>query len=307
MATANSVLKIAAGEIGYNRWNDPNPGTKYGRWYAELTKSPYFGQSGVPYCAMFVAWCLAQAGQSCSGMPTAAVVTAYNGAKNAGLVRANKQDAQPGDLVCFNWGDGGSAYDHIGFVEKNCGTYIQTIEGNTTSGMSGSQGNGGGVYRRTRNWGVVQAIIRVPYDGQATPAPTPSAPSTSTTTTTSTKLAVDGQVGPATVREWQRQRGTTVDGVISGQSTSDKAAHQNINAIQYGSGGSQLVRSVQSFLTARGYKVTADGYLGKKTVTAIQQWMRDKLGYTKHAIDGICGPNTAANIQNALNAGAFRG
>lgn len=300
MATASRVLSIAAGEIGYSRWSDPNPGTKYGRWYAEITKSPYFGQSGVPYCAMFVAWVLNQAGQSCPGMPTAAVLTEYNAAKKAGILRSNKKDAQPGDLVIFDWGDGGKAQDHIGFVEKNCGSYIQTIEGNTSSGTSGSQGNGGGVYRRTRNWGVVYAIVKVPYDGVNTGAGT-------STNTGGGKIEVDGHIGPATTRAWQSQRGTVVDGIISGQSLTDKAAHERINSIQYGSGGSDLVRSVQKFVNSKGYSVTVDGYLGKNTVTAIQKWMRDKLGYKKHAIDGICGPNTAANIQNAINAGAFRG
>lgn len=302
MATANSVLKIASGEVGYDRWNDPNPGTKYGRWYAELTKSSYFGQSGVPYCAMFVAWCLAQAGQSCPGMPTAAVLSAYNGAKSAGIVLSNKKDARPGDLVIFNWGDGGKVQDHIGFVELNKGSYIQTIEGNTTSGTSGSQGNGGKVARRTRNWGVVYAIIRVPYDGSTTSSST----SSSTTTTTSNKLEVDGYIGSKTVREWQSQRGTTVDGIISGQDESDKAALERVEAVEYGKGGSTLVKSVQKMMNAKGYSLTVDGYMGKNTVKAIQQWMRDKLGYKKHAIDGIIGPNTACNIQNALNAGKFR-
>lgn len=166
MATANQVLSIAAKEIGYTAGGDPQTGTKYGRWYADITRSPYFGQTGVPYCAMFVAWCLNQAGQSAPGMPTAAVQTAYNAARNAGALRSNKKDAQPGDLVVFNWGDGGKLEDHIGFVEKNYGSYIQTIEGNTTSGNAGSQGNGGGVYRRTRNWGVVYGIIKVPYSNK---------------------------------------------------------------------------------------------------------------------------------------------
>lgn len=48
-----NVLQVAAKELGYSRWNDPKNGTKYGRWYAELTHSPYFGSNGVPYCAMF--------------------------------------------------------------------------------------------------------------------------------------------------------------------------------------------------------------------------------------------------------------
>ena len=61
MATASEVLRIAAGEIGYSRWTDPQPGTKYGRWYAQSHGS-YYGASGVPFCAMFVSWVMSRAG-----------------------------------------------------------------------------------------------------------------------------------------------------------------------------------------------------------------------------------------------------
>lgn len=297
MATASKVLSIAAGEIGYIALQDPEKGSKYGRYFAEKLNQSWLAASStaVPWCALFASWCLDQAGQSCSGMPTASCATALSGAKKAGLVRSNKKDAKAGDLVLFDWNGNGQP-DHIGIVEKNCGSYIQTIEGNTSSGNSGSQSNGGGVYRRTRNWGYVLAIIAVPYDGQS-----------SGSASSSGKLAVDGYVGPATVKEWQKQRGTTQDGVISGQSASDKAAHERINAIRYGSGGSLLVESLQSFLTEQGYTVTVDGYMGKNTVKALQKWMREKLGYKKHAIDGILGEYTAYNVQNALNSGAFKG
>nr|MCW1079565.1 CHAP domain-containing protein [Streptococcus anginosus] len=75
-------------------------------------------------------------------------------------------NAQAGDLVCFDW-DGDGVADHVGFVERNYGSYYQTIEGNTSSGASGSQSNGGGVYRRTRNLGSVIAVIRPEYTGDS--------------------------------------------------------------------------------------------------------------------------------------------
>ena len=303
MATANDVLRIAANEIGYSRWTDPANGTKYGRWYADLTKSPYFGTNGVPYCAMFVAWVLAQANQSCPGMPTAACVTALNGARNAGIIRSNKKDARPGDLVLFDW-DGGLP-DHIGIVEVNKGSYIQTIEGNTSSGNSGSQSNGGGVYRRTRSWSTVHSIIAVPYSGSgsgtATPSPAPS---------TSAKLTVDGYIGKDSVSELQRQIGTPIDGVISSQDIGNKKYMPNVTSITWGGQGSQLVVGLQKFLVRKGYSVGAsgaDGLMGKNTVIAIQQFLRKDCGYVKHAIDGYLGPDTAANTQNALNAGKFKG
>ena len=57
------------------------------------------------------------------------------------------------------------------FVEVNYPDqyYMQTIEGNTSSGYSGSQSNGGGVYRRTRSYSSIIGVIR-PYE-DSTPQP----------------------------------------------------------------------------------------------------------------------------------------
>ena len=54
--TAQNVLAWAAGEIGYTRWDDPEEGSKYGRWYAKK-HGAYYGTSGVPFCAMGASWC----------------------------------------------------------------------------------------------------------------------------------------------------------------------------------------------------------------------------------------------------------
>lgn len=157
-------------------------------------------------------------------------------------------------------------------------------------------------------YGILTAF-GITSNGVTTPsAPSvPAQPAAPSTSAPSTKLEVDGHVGPATVKELQSQLGTAVDGVISWQSTTDRAAHERINAITYGSGGSDVVLALQNFLRKKGYNISADRYLGKNTVTALQRWMRDSLGYKKHAIDGILGQYTAYNLQNALNAGAFRG
>lgn len=37
MGTPNDVLRIAVGEIGYYAPDDPQPGSKYGRWMADVT------------------------------------------------------------------------------------------------------------------------------------------------------------------------------------------------------------------------------------------------------------------------------
>lgn len=170
MASANKVLSIAAGEVGYSRWDDPQAGTKYGRAFAEKVGDPYYGNSGILYCCMFVWWVLDQAGMTVPGMPTASCTALRNACANAGLI-VPKMSAQPGDIVIFDWpGSRDGANDHVGFVELNRSTYIQTIEGNTSSGASGSQDNGGVVARRTRDWSVVQDVIRPVY-GSDKPLP----------------------------------------------------------------------------------------------------------------------------------------
>lgn len=121
------------------------------------------------------------------------------------------------------------------------------------------------------------------------------------------RLKVDSWIGPDSVTEWQEQRGTVVDGVISGQHRSNEGVLPHLTSVTWeGDGESALVKSVQRMLRDAGYDVKADGHLGPKTITALQQWMRDVCGYRKHAINGVLDENTAYNIQNALNAGKFR-
>lgn len=159
----NNLLAIAAGEVGYSRWDDPEQGTKYGRWYAEQVGDSYFATNGVPYCAMFVSWVFAQAGQDMPGLPSAScsvIVRANRGTSR----QVSKYDAQPGDVVLFDWdSSAGNGADHVGIVELNRGGYLQTIEGNTSKGTAGSQGNGGYVARRTRNYADVYAVYRPDY------------------------------------------------------------------------------------------------------------------------------------------------
>lgn len=299
--TASDVLAKARTQIGYSRWTDPEQGTIYGRWYAKDHGS-YYGTNGVPYCAMFVSWVFAQVGATCAGLPEAYCPYILNKAKSAGKVRSNKKDAQPGDVVLFDWG-GDGVCDHVGIVEKNYGSYIQTIEGNTSSGSSGSQSNGGGVYRRTRAWSSVKAVVRPNYGSASTGGSTTSKPSTGT----STRLKVDSYIGKDSTKEWQRQLGTPVDGVISGQVSSNKKYLERLTSINWDATSSQMVMALQKKLNAYGnYGLVVDGYLGYKTVIALQKWLRSFCGYVRHAIDGYLGPDTAANIQNALNAGYFK-
>lgn len=66
-----------------------------------------------------------------------------------------------GDLVLYDFDGDGQADDHIGIVTRVIhlpstkgrlfGSYVlRTVEGNTSSGVAGSQGDGDGVFIRTR-------------------------------------------------------------------------------------------------------------------------------------------------------------
>ena len=72
-----------------------------------------------------------------------------------------------GDLVCYDFNGNGQFDDHIGLVVKVISIgptlTLETVEGNTSSGLAGSQGDGDGVFLRRR---IVAAksvgFIRIP-------------------------------------------------------------------------------------------------------------------------------------------------
>ena len=159
MGTREDVCRIARGEVGYNRYNDPQEGTIYGRWYAEQTENEYFAKNGVPYCAMFVSYVLALAGVSAVALPGAYVPTIEQANKKRGRA-IPCEEAQAGDLACFDWQQDGES-DHIGIVIANSpeSRKLTTVEGNTSDA---SLGNGGRVAIRYRSYDLVSSIC-VPY------------------------------------------------------------------------------------------------------------------------------------------------
>jgi len=109
-------------------------------------------------------------------------------------------------------------------------------------------------------------------------------------------LTVDGLFGTTTVKRWQQVMGMVADGIISGQYSGNKQYHQASAAIQYGSGGSSLVRAVQTKLG-----VTVDGQLGPNTIKAIQR----HLGVTADGYFAAKPSETVKALQGRLNTGMF--
>lgn len=115
------------------------------------------------------------------------------------------------------------------------------------------------------------------------------------------QIAVDGSCGPATVARWQQVMGTLQDGIVSGQKVPNCTTYwrPNLKSVTYGYIGSNLIRAVQTQLTAEGhYTGSIDGLLGPATIRAIQ-------AHYGLAQDGSFGPATVSAIQNALNQGRF--
>jgi CHAP domain-containing protein len=157
MATAQDVLRIAAGEIGTTE--QPVNRQKY---------STAVGRPAESWCADFAEWVLRQVG----------IVPPVNTWGNAStLVRCwgpIQQMPQPGDLVGYHFAGEAAGIDHVGIVESVDTIHgtITSIEGNTSSGVAGSQSNGGGVYRRVRPFSQVVGFGRPPYSA---PKETPMA------------------------------------------------------------------------------------------------------------------------------------
>lgn len=148
------IIETALEEVGTQE--KPVNKTKYGKWY---------GLDGQPWCAMFVSWVYAQAGlskkiaaQSARGFASCDAGLKWF-ARKGKLIPVGQADA--GDIVFFQFDDDAQP-DHVGIVIKNKPRRKQLVcvEGNTSSGKTGSQSNGDGVYKRVRSYSDVMGIAR---------------------------------------------------------------------------------------------------------------------------------------------------
>lgn len=271
MSNVADMLQVAAKEIGYYAPSDPEPGSKYGRWMADVTGETWLRGSSkiVWWCAIFVSWVFSQAGIATQGLlPSYNCDQIRSRARAKGWVISSKYEARPGDIVLFDWGRDGSC-DHIGIVEKNNGTYVTTIEGNTSSGTAGSQSAGNGVWRRTRAWGSVACVIRVPVAG-AVSSPVVTQQTVQVRDKSKDLLAVDGLWGYSTSKALQAYGKTIVDGIVSSQwvqwKPRLKACTQGWEFVSNPQ-GSPTIKTVQKLIG-----VTPDGIFGKDSINALIRW-----------------------------------
>lgn len=110
--------------------------------------------------------------------------------------------------------------------------------------------------------------IPIAVSGPA-PKPTVQPSSTPRPQPQRTQLAIDGSFGPATTRRLQQVLGTQVTGAIGGQQRT--AITENIASVQFGSGGSMVVREMQRRLGLP--QNQQGGLFGPLTLRALQRRM----------------------------------
>lgn len=283
------VMRVAYGELGYYAPDDPEPGSKYGRWMAEYTGEDWMAGPSVEiwWCCMFVSWVLYHAGVRCAGFPSQNTDVALNGGARAHLV--DRSQIRRGDVLIFDWNWSTDATDHIGFATGSpYGGYVSTIEGNV----------GNAVREKQRDLSTIRYVVRPDYNGQSA---TPS--SDVVTPDYDADLAIDGSAGHLTVHKWQEQLGTYADGVISGQVADLYQYRRNVYSIEHdGGSGSQLVEAIQAKVGAN-----VDGIWGRETSTKVQQWLVDN-GYDvgSAGVDGYFGHDSVCALQMSLNDGKWQ-
>ena len=151
MTTADQILQVARGELGYKESPAGSNRTKYGAW---------FGLDGQPWCMMFIQWVFASEGAITLLPARTASCGAFMRASQA-QGRWVTEGYRPGDIVIYNFPGNDALTDHCGIVVTALTTGIRAIEGNTGAE---SDANGGQVQERTRPTKFILGAHRPDYD-----------------------------------------------------------------------------------------------------------------------------------------------
>lgn len=225
--------------------------------------------------------------------------------------------AAPFNRNCWHAGDGGSGTGNrktIGIeicYSKSGGSKFTEAEKNAAKYIASLlKARGWGISRvkrhydwsrkycphRTmdRGWQRFLNMIKAEMNGK-------SASTATTETKITSKLTADGSWGKATTKATQKLLGTTVDGVVSKQSTRCKkyleaASTSSWKFVSSCGNGSNMIRALQKKVSA-----SVDGVAGQKTVKALQKFL-DKAGYSCGNVDGYMGAKTVKAWQKYVNS-----
>ena len=151
--SASQIVNQTDGErvrnIAYGFVGTKEVGNNGGYWVTKFLKSVGL-RPGNPWCAAFVSFCLDSA--NIKTMRVRSGLARHFISKNktikATKVLQSNMKIPMGSVVV--WRRGTTTFGHVGFVDRWQGASGTTIEGNTSSGRSGNQWNGGGVWHRNR-------------------------------------------------------------------------------------------------------------------------------------------------------------
>jgi hypothetical protein len=252
MATASHVLATAAREVGTKEAGKNR--VKYWSLKPEW--------NGSAWCAAFVQWVLKACGMWFD-TPLPFYVPSFEAtARKNGTWIPKDGKPKPGDLVIYGKDRGA----HIGIlVRLRSFGRIETIEGNTSSGLIGSQADGEGVYRRVRTKSWVRGFVSMSYTPEPAPAPAPK-PAPKPSSKPKPKPKPKPRPKPVVVATLKR-----------------------------GVKGPAVAR-LQRGLTAKfpAYaRLTPDGKFGPATEKAVREFQRR----TGLAVDGCVGPRTQAKLR----------
>lgn len=173
VAVRHRIAKVKDG-IARRKVSDRDRALKWARAQVGTTENPPGSNSGPKITGWIKAgggrpgwsWCqyfanaVAVAG-GCPQLPTGYTVAVMGGGyRSLGFVPVKLADALPGDMIFFKFpGVSNDPCDHVG-IKLDAS---RTVEGNTSSGSSGSQSNGGGVFIRNDHMQFAVGAVRVPY------------------------------------------------------------------------------------------------------------------------------------------------
>lgn len=289
MSGPADVLYHAAKRIGYYAPDDPEPGSEAGRYWAAKTGQQWLAgpSTSIWWCMLFVSMCFDEAGQidAIGGFSYNTDVTLAHIRNHPDAYFVSVGEAEPGDVVIFDWDESTAATDHVGIVEANLGGgVLQTIEGNTSSGAYGSQSAGNGVWRRQRSYGIAY-VIRPAWVENGSSAPSVSRPSW--------WIDEDGV--------WGAQTGGRFRGVmgLDASATWTEACKRFQTFLNWALDAYEIRK-----LTGD-YKLEVDGVDGEKTWKCFQHFwnMSDIPGDDSLLeVDGVQGVDTTTKVQKTLNA-----
>ncbi|GAB3286923.1 CHAP domain-containing protein [Kineosporia babensis] len=263
MSSPNQVLSVARSQLGIVEGPRANE-VKFNDWYY----GRHIYGSSYAWCAVFVSWVAAVAGAT-------AVIPkhAYTPSGAAWFQARGRWGSTPrvGAVVYFRW-PGMGRISHVGLVEavRSDGSIV-TIEGNTDA--QGSR-TGGRVMRKIRR-SYIAGYGYPNYDGSTPPVTIPPTPATPA----AGRLAVDGDLGPATIARLQQSLNRTGGRPVL---TVD------------GRFGPASKRALQARLNHTNPPVAVDGQIGRQTVRALQR----NVGAQ---VDIVWGPATTKALQSTLN------